>query len=71
MEGHDKFIIISSYRDEVKYYNDVIDGKEHRAPIFTGNDFAEDGKSIFTRMVQNGDIDRSKLDNYLNKTRKF
>jgi len=68
MEEIDKFIILSSYDDEVKYFNDVINDKEHRSPIFTG--VGESGKSILTIMVQNGDLDEAKLNHYINKITK-
>ena len=66
MEEHnDNYIIISSYDEEVKYFSDVIDNKEHRSPIFIGK--GENGKSIFTRMIRNGDIDKTKLKDYINE----
>jgi hypothetical protein len=57
-ENH-KYVIISSYEDEVKYFNDVIDSKENRCPIFVGN--GESGKSRFSKMIENGDIDETKI----------
>lgn len=65
MDQDNKWMIISSYDEEVKYYKDVIDGKEHRSPIFTGP--GENGKSSFFKMIQNGDLDEAKVDAYFNK----
>ena len=65
MEEPNKFIIISSYDEEVKYFKDVIDSKEHRAPIFTGA--GESGKSTLFQMMKNGDIDEEKVKSFLAK----
>jgi len=35
MKENNKFVIISSYDDHVRYFNNIIDGKEYRCPIFT------------------------------------
>jgi hypothetical protein len=65
MEENNKFVIISSYDDEVKYFNDVIDGKEHRYPIFAGD--GQSGKSRFIKMITKGDIDEKKIKMFLSK----
>jgi ABC-type phosphate/phosphonate transport system ATPase subunit len=61
------FIVIESYDDAIKYINDVINDKEHRSPIFKGD--GQSGKSMLFRMiqngVQNGDIDETKIKEYL------
>jgi hypothetical protein len=65
MEEENNYIFISSYDDKVRYINDVIDGKEHRCPIFMGNDV--NSKSIFSRMIENGDIDETKVRLFLSQ----
>ena len=65
MEENNKFIIISSYDEEVRYFNDIIDGKENRAAIFTGA--GESGKSTVFKMIKNGDIDEAKFKSFLSK----
>jgi len=46
-----KFIVIASYDDTIKYINDVTDDKEHRSPILIGD--GQSGKSMLFRMIQN------------------
>lgn len=58
-----KYIIISSYDEQVRYFNNVVDGKEHRCPIFTGD--GESDKSIFTKMIRKNDINEDKLKLFL------
>lgn len=65
MEEENKFIIISSYDDEVRYFKNVMDGKEHRAPIFTGA--GESGKSTLYQMMKNGDIEEEKVKSFIAK----
>ena len=65
MGENNTFIVISSYDEEVKYFNDVIDGKEYRSPIFTGA--GESGKSTIFEMIKNGDIDEAKVKLFLAK----
>lgn len=65
MEENNEYIIISSYDDEVRYFNNVIDDKEHRAPIFTGD--GECGKSGFIKMITKNDIDEERVKLFLSR----